>query len=124
MKWYKNISKEIKQHFKSFKIKDIIGGKFLSKRFFINQIPLIILIATLFFMEIHNGYYCDTQLTEIKSYNDSIRNARNEKTTIDAELQKMSIQSNIEKMIIERNIPLEKPTKPSVYIDSTRVATN
>jgi capsular polysaccharide biosynthesis protein len=114
---FKQFLSAIARKTKSLSFRDLISGNFLTKRFFIRQIPFLAIIAILSFLVVDNGYYCETQIITIEKLKDSIKNTNYEAIRTDAELTTMSVQSNIEKMVTERNIPLIKQESPPVYIE-------
>lgn len=124
MSWIKKIldgiiGSEDFSDLKSSKLRDILNGNILTKKFIQKQYLLIIMISVLAFLYVDNRFYCETQLaTEIR-LKQKIQDLKYESLTNSAELMKISRQSTVMEMVNLRGVNLiQTATLPIVIQDS------
>lgn len=125
MSWFNKIAEAIigSEDFsdlKSSKLRDVLNGNILTKKFFQKQYGLVLMIAVLAFLYVDNRYYCETQLAKEIELKKEIQDLKYESLTISAELMQISRQSNVLNMINERGVKLIRTSAPPIVIaDST-----
>jgi len=124
MSWFRKIGEAILgsedfSDIKSSKLRDILNGNILTKRFIQKQYGLVIMIAVMAFMYVDNRYYCETQLAKEIQLKKKIQDVKYESLTISAELMTISRQSNVLKMINERGVSLIQTATPPVVIQDS-----
>jgi hypothetical protein len=124
MSWFRKIGEAILgsedfSDIKSSKLRDVLNGNILTKRFIQKQYGLIIMIAVLAFMYVDNRYYCETQLAKEIQLKKKIQDVKYESLTISAELMTISRQSNVLKMINERGVNLIQTATPPIVIEDS-----
>ena len=126
MSWIKKIldgiiGSEDFSDLKSSKLRDILNGNILTKKFIQKQYLLIIMIAVLAFLYVDNRFYCETQLaTEIK-LKQKIQDLKYESLTNSAELMKISRQSTVMEMVNLRGVNLIQTATPPIVIKDSVV---
>ncbi|HOF97947.1 MAG TPA: FtsL-like putative cell division protein [Paludibacteraceae bacterium] len=124
MSWFSKIIENIKgsedfSELKSSSFRDILNGNIFTKRFFIKQIGLLIMIVVLFIFYIGNRYEYESELTYQNKLKKEVQDKKYESLSISAELMQVSRQSNVEKMLKERGIELHEPVSPLVVLDDS-----
>jgi len=124
MSWFSKIIENIKgsedfSELKSSSFRDILNGNIFTKRFFIKQIGLLIMIVVLFIFYIGNRYEYESELTYQNKLEKEVQDKKYESLSISAELMQVSRQSNVEKMLKERGIKLHEPLSPLVVLDDS-----
>jgi hypothetical protein len=124
MSWFRKIGEAILgsedfSDIKSSKLRDVLNGNILTKRFIQKQYGLIIMIAVLAFMYVDNRYYCETQQAKEIQLKKKIQDLKYESLTISAELMTISRQSNVLKMINERGVNLIQTATPPIVIEDS-----
>jgi len=124
MSWFRRIGEAILgsedfSDIKSSKLRDVLNGNILTKRFIQKQYGLIIMIAVIAFMYVDNRYYCKTQLAKEIQLKRKIQDLKYESLTISAELMTVSRQSNVLKMINERGVNLIQTATPPIVIEDS-----
>lgn len=122
MKWFKKISKKVKESedfsdIKSSSVRDLMSGNILTKKFIQKQYGLLIMLAVLAFVYIDNRYYIETQMNKENRLRRELRDVKYESLTISAELMQISRRSNVLRMINERGLGLIESTEPPILID-------
>ncbi|HNZ61974.1 MAG TPA: FtsL-like putative cell division protein [Paludibacteraceae bacterium] len=121
MSWFSKIIENIKgsedfSELKSSSFRDILNGNIFTKRFFIKQIGLLVMIVGLFIFYIGNRYEYESELTYQNKLKKEVQDKKYESLSISAELMQVSRQSNVEKMLKERGIELHEPVSPLVVL--------
>lgn len=124
MSWFSKIIENIKgsedfSELKSSSFRDILNGNIFTKRFFIKQIGLLIMIVVLFIFYIGNRYEYESELTYQNKLKKEVQDKKYESLSISAELMQVSRQSNVEKMLKERGSELHEPVSPLVVLDDS-----
>lgn len=124
MSWFSKIIENIKgsedfSELKSSSFRDILNGNIFTKRFFIKQIGLLIMIVVLFIFYIGNRYEYESELTYQNKLKKEVQDKKYESLSISAELMQVSRQSNVEKMLKERGIDLHEPISPLVVLNDS-----
>jgi hypothetical protein len=124
MSWFSKIIENIKgsedfSELKSSSFRDILNGNIFTKRFFIKQIGLLIMIVVLFIFYIGNRYEYESELTYQNKLKKEVQDKKYESLSISAELMQVSRQSNVEKMLKERGIQLHEPVSPLVVLNDS-----
>jgi hypothetical protein len=124
MSWFSKIIENIKgsedfSELKSSSFRDVLNGNIFTKRFFIKQIGLLIMIVVLFIFYIGNRYEYESELTYQNKLKKEVQDKKYESLSISAELMQVSRQSNVEKMLKERGIELHEPVSPLVVLDDS-----
>ena len=102
---------------KSSKVRDVMNGNILTKKFIQKQYGLLIMIAVLGFVYIDNRYYVETQMKKENQLRESLQDVKYESLTISEKLMRTSRRSNVLKMINDRGINLMEATEPPIRID-------
>ncbi len=124
MSWFKKITDAIRgsedfSDIKSSKLRDVLNGNILTKKFFQKQYGLLIMIAVLTFFYVDNRYYCETQLAKEIEMEKKIQDAKYESLTISAELMQISRQSNVFKMVNDSGLNLIETISPPIVIEDS-----
>jgi hypothetical protein len=124
MSWFKKITDAIRgsedfSDIKSSKLRDVLNGNILTKKFFQKQYGLLIMIAVLTFFYVDNRYYCETQLAKEIEMKKKIKDAKYESLTISAELMQISRQSNVFKMVNDSGLNLIETISPPIVIEDS-----
>ena len=124
MSWFKKITDAIRgsedfSDIKSSKLRDVLNGNILTKKFFQKQYGLLIMIAVLTFLYVDNRYYCEAQLAKEIEMEKKIQDAKYESLTISAELMQISRQSNVFKMVNDSGLNLIETISPPIVIEDS-----
>ncbi len=98
-------------------VKDLIGGKMLSREVVVRQIPFILFIAALILFYIINQYRGENIMRQIMALEKQVKELRSEYSSTAFDRQQMSTQSEILKMINEKGLPLLEARTPPYVIE-------
>lgn len=122
MSFFKNISERIRQSedlsdIRSSRVRDILNGDFLTKKFIRKQYLLIILLVVLSIVYIDNRYASEKQIATVVTLKKNIQDAKYESLTISAELMEISRQSNILLLMKSKGMELKPGSTPPIVIE-------
>jgi len=111
VKEFVNTNEELRE-LKGVTFKDVINGRFLTKKFFTSQMPFIFFLVFLGIIYINNHYKVESLQKELYSLSREVKELRYEAVTISSELMSMSKQSEVLKKVRADGIELEELTEP------------
>lgn len=97
-------------------MKDLLGGKVLSKDTVLRQIPFILFVTGLILFYIANQYKGEKIMRQIMSLEKEVKELRSEYSSTAFDRQQMSTQSEIIEMVNAKGLPLLEASKPPYII--------
>jgi len=97
-------------------MKDLLGGKVLSKDRVLRQIPFILFVTALILFYIANQYKGEKIMRQIMSLEKEVKELRSEYSSTAFDRQQMSTQSEIIEMVNAKGLPLLEAKKPPFII--------
>ncbi|MFH0761259.1 MAG: FtsL-like putative cell division protein [Bacteroidota bacterium] len=97
-------------------MKDLLGGKVLSKNTVLRQIPFILFVTALILFYIANQYKGEKIMRQIMGLEKEVKELRSEYSSTAFDRQQLSTQSEIIEMINAKGLPLLEAKKPPYII--------
>jgi hypothetical protein len=97
-------------------LKDLLGGKVLSKDTVLRQIPFILFVTGLILFYITNQYKGEKIMSQIMALEKEVKELRSEYSSTAFDRQQMSTQSEIIEMVNAKGLPLLEASKPPYII--------
>ena len=101
-------------------VKDLIGGKMLSREVVLRQIPVILFVAALIVIYITNQYKGESIMRQIISLEKEVKELKSEYASVAFRRQQMSTQSEILKLISDKGLNLQEAKTPPFIIGMKR----
>lgn len=93
----------------------VFGGSFLTREYFLNQIPYVLFWAFLAMLYIANGYYAEHTVKEINQTSNQLKELRSEYITTKSDLMHLSKQSEVARISEKYNLK-ESTTPPKKMV--------
>ena len=93
-------------------LRNILDGSFLTKNFFVKQMPFIFFLAFLAVIYISNRNQSEKILNKINKLQREVRELRSESITIASDLMFISKQSEVNDMVVKKGLGLQEVTEP------------
>ncbi|MCC7051212.1 MAG: hypothetical protein IT239_05475 [Bacteroidia bacterium] len=93
----------------------VVGGSFLTREYFLKQIPFVLFWALLAMMYIANGYYAEHTVKEINLISNQLKELRSEYITTKSDLMHLSKQSEVARIAAKYNLK-ESITPPKKIV--------
>lgn len=97
-------------------MKDLLGGKVLSKDTVLRQIPFILFVTALILFYIANQYKGEKIMRQIMALEKEVKELRSEYSSTAFDRQQMSTQSEIIEMVNAKGLPLLEAKQPPYII--------
>lgn len=99
------------------KIKEIIRGEVLLKKWFTRNIFLFLLIAVLWLVYIANRYRIETTVRQIENTNKEIKELELKRTSVKTRYQRLSTMMELEKALLPVGVGISRePIKKVILI--------
>lgn len=95
---------------------NITKGQVLSYHFFLRHWIGVCVVMGMILMSMANKYDCQRRITQIKSLQEDLVNAQNDRVSASAAYNSIIRESNMAQLIKQKNIDLQTPEQPPIEL--------